>query len=150
MSDAPDQVFLWPSSYGFLPVPIAACAGVVSAPLLTSYSKRYAHSAWPAKWQGFLVLLHAQMVLFLVDEMKFNGDSRHCWDGWTLLKHIKFLWFWKRISKALGFIFQALGVIFDVFLVPRWPNCHEWPQVSKKEAFFHEKLIILGSFWGSI
>ena len=105
------------------------------------YSKRYAHSAWPAKWQGFLVLLYAQMVLFLVDEMKFNGDSGHCWDAWTLLKHIKFLWFWGRILKALGLIFEALGVIFDVFLVPRWPNGHEWPQVSKKGAFFHENVV---------
>ena len=81
------------------------------------------------------------MVLFLVDEMKFNGDSGHCWDGWTLLKHIKFLWFWGRISKALGFIFEALGVIFDVFLGPRWPNGHEWSQVSQKGAFFHEKVV---------
>ena len=60
------------------------------------------HSAWPAKWQGFLVLLCAQMVLFLVDEMKFNCDSGHCWDGWTLLKHVEFLLFWECILKALG------------------------------------------------
>ena len=52
------------------------------------YSKRHAHSAWPAKWQGFLVLLCVHLVLFLVDEMKFNGDSGHCWDGWTLLERI--------------------------------------------------------------
>ena len=31
------------------------------------YSKRYAHSAWPAEWQGFLVLLCAELVFFLVD-----------------------------------------------------------------------------------
>ena len=66
-----------------------------------NYSKRYAHSAWPAKWQGFLVLLYAQMVLFLVDEMKFHGDGGHCWDGWTLLKHVDFLLFWVCILKAL-------------------------------------------------
>ena len=28
------------------------------------YSKRYAHSAWPAKWQGFIVLLCAWFKLF--------------------------------------------------------------------------------------
>ena len=66
----------------------------------------------------FPVLLYAQMVLFLVDEVKINGDSGHCWDAWTLLKLIKFFVVLVRISKALGFIFEALGVIFDVFLVP--------------------------------
>ena len=78
------------------------------------YSKRYAHSAWPAKWQGFLVLLYAQMVLFLVDEMKLHGDGGHCWDGWTLLKHVDFLLFWVCILKALELIFEALGFIFDI------------------------------------
>ena len=33
--------------------------------------------------------------------------------------------------------------IFDVFLVPGWPNCPEWPQVSKKGVFFYEKV----TFW---
>ena len=52
--------------------------------------------------------------------------------------------------KALGSIFEALGFIFDVLLVPGWPNGREWPQVSKKGAFFYEKLVFWGSFWGSI
>ena len=111
------------------------------------YSKRYAHSAWPAKWQGFLALLCAELVLFLVDEMQFNCDGGHCWDGWTLLKHVEFLLFWGCILKALGLLFEALRFIFDVFLVPRWPNGHEWPQVSKKGAFFHEKGVQQGSLW---
>ena len=111
------------------------------ARLREGYSKRHAHSAWPAKWQGFLVLLYAQMVLFLVDEMKFDGDSGHCWDGWTLLKHVEFLLFWGCILKAFGLFFEALDFICDVFLVPRWPNGNEWPQVSQKGTFFHEKVV---------
>ena len=74
-------------------------------PTYIYYYKRYAHSAWPAKWQGFLVLLYAQMVLFLVDEMKVNGDRGHSWDAWTLLKHIKFL-------VVLGAYFEGFGINF--------------------------------------
>ena len=52
--------------------------------------------------------------------------------------------------KALGLIFEALGFIFDVLLVPGWPNGREWPQVSKKGAFPDETVPIFGSFWGSV
>ena len=75
------------------------------------------------------------MVLFLVDEMKFNGDSGHCWDGWTLLKHIKFLWFWGRISKALVLIFEALGVFLMYFWYPDGQMAMNGHRCPKREPF---------------
>ena len=45
-------------------------------------------------------------------------------------------------------IFEALGFIFDVLLVPGWPNGREWPQVSKKGTFFYEKLAFFGLLLG--
>ena len=79
------------------------------------------------------------MVLFLVDEMKFHGDGGHCWDGWTLLKHVDFLLFWVCILKALELIFEALGCIFDVFLVPDGQMAVNGHRCPKRERFRTKK-----------
>ena len=83
----------------------------------------------------------------LFDEMKFNGDSGHCWDGWTLLKHVDFLLlFWVCILKALELIVEALGCIFDVFLVPDGQMAVNGHRCPKRERFRTKKYQFLIPF----
>ena len=43
---------------------LAMCLMLTKRTQTLIYSKRYAHSAWPDKWQGFIVLLCAWFDLF--------------------------------------------------------------------------------------
>ena len=71
------------------------------------YSKRYAHSAWPAKWQRFIVLLCACFDLF------------SCWrDGvqwdWLTVLGLATLLRWVEFAM-LFYVFRECALFFDVF-----------------------------------
>ena len=113
------------------------------------YSERCAHSAWPAKWQGFIVLLWAWLDLF-----SWWWDQVQ-WDWWTLLGLAALLrwiglvvfggvfwWLWGSFWRLFG---SQWGLNDGKY---PWGGQNECPGYPK-EAFPGEKLIIFGSFWGS-
>ena len=47
----------------------------------------------------------------------FTGMGGLCWDGWTLLGWVDFAEM-GVLCRGLGCVLEALGVIFEDFLVP--------------------------------